>query len=74
VDSHLSVGARARQWREITAGAPFRSVDASAPLTNRLGILAKLVQGTVCKILGQEEIKPHKVRPRCCAFIAKCKS
>ena len=32
--------------------------------------LATLVQGTVCKILGQEEIKPHKVRyylepPRC---------
>src|SRR5262245_58135929 len=26
------------------------------------GCLAKLVQGTVCKILGQEEIKPHKVR------------
>src|SRR6202030_20112 len=24
--------------------------------------LAKFVQGTVCKILGQEEIKPHKVR------------
>src|ERR1700693_3780757 len=24
--------------------------------------LAKLVQGTVCKILGREEIKPHKVR------------
>src|SRR6266403_53824 len=24
--------------------------------------LARLVQGTVCKILGQEEIKPHKVR------------
>src|ERR1700726_1355435 len=24
--------------------------------------LAKLVQGTGCKILGQEEIKPHKVR------------
>src|SRR5207247_11342980 len=24
--------------------------------------LAKLVQGTVCKILGQAEIKPHKVR------------
>jgi transposase len=24
--------------------------------------LAKLVQGTVCKILSQEEIKPHKVR------------
>lgn len=23
--------------------------------------LASLVQGTVCKILGQEEIKPHKV-------------
>ncbi|MGY4497876.1 hypothetical protein ACVWYH_001807 [Bradyrhizobium sp. GM24.11] len=21
-----------------------------------------LVQGTVCKLLGQEEIKPHKVR------------
>jgi transposase len=24
--------------------------------------LARLVQGTVCKILGREEIKPHKVR------------
>jgi hypothetical protein len=24
--------------------------------------LARLVQGTVCRILGQEEIKPHKVR------------
>jgi transposase len=24
--------------------------------------LANLVQGTVCKILGQEELKPHKVR------------
>jgi transposase len=24
--------------------------------------LAKLVQGTLCKILGKEEIKPHKVR------------
>src|SRR5580693_10354323 len=24
--------------------------------------LVKLVQGTVCKILGQQEIKPHKVR------------
>src|ERR1022692_1569425 len=28
----------------------------------RHGCLANLVQGTVCKILGQEEIKPHKVR------------
>jgi transposase len=26
------------------------------------GCLSHLVQGTVCKILGQEEIKPHKVR------------
>jgi hypothetical protein len=24
--------------------------------------LARLAQGTVCKLLGQEEIKPHKVR------------
>ncbi len=24
--------------------------------------LSRLVQGTVCKLLGQEEIKPHKVR------------
>ncbi|WP_187435773.1 hypothetical protein [Bradyrhizobium hipponense] len=23
--------------------------------------MANLVQGTVCKILGKEEIKPHKV-------------
>ncbi len=26
------------------------------------GCLANLVQGTVCKILGKEEIQPHKVR------------
>src|SRR3984957_13957029 len=26
------------------------------------GCLANLVQGTVCKILAQEEVKPHKVR------------
>ena len=26
------------------------------------GRLARLAQGTVCKLLGQEEIKPHKVR------------
>src|SRR5436189_2373841 len=26
------------------------------------GCLANLVQGTVCKILGQEEVNPHKVR------------
>ena len=26
------------------------------------GCLANLVQCTVCKILGQEEVKPHKVR------------
>jgi hypothetical protein len=27
-----------------------------------LDCLSKLAQGTVCKILGHEEIKPHKVR------------
>ena len=26
------------------------------------GCLAKLVQGTVCKILNEQEVKPHKVR------------
>ena len=26
------------------------------------GCLANLAQGTVCKILDQEEVKPHKVR------------
>ena len=50
--------------------------------------LARLVQGTVCKILGKEEIKPHKVRyiwksatptssrrwRRFCASIAKSRS
>ena len=46
--------------------------------------LAHLAQGTVCKILDEDEVKPHKVRyyleqrdpdllkwPKCCAFIAK---
>ena len=38
----------------------FRSREHGAPAGHRC--LANLVQGTVCKILGQEEIKPHKVR------------
>ena len=46
--------------------------------------LADLAQGTVCKLLDQEAVKPHKVRywnsaipilpkrwPRCCAFIGR---
>jgi len=46
--------------------------------------LANLAQGTVCKLLDQEAVKPHKVRywnsaiptlrkrwPRCCVFIAR---
>jgi DNA-directed RNA polymerase subunit RPC12/RpoP len=32
------------------------------PWGARRGTIANLVQGTVCKILGQEEIKPRKVR------------
>src|SRR5437879_8249503 len=39
----------ARHARENASGAGHKS-------------LANLVQGTVCKILGQEEVKPHKVR------------
>ena len=39
----------ARHARENAPGAGHKS-------------LANLVQGTVCKILGQEEVKPHKVR------------
>src|SRR3954451_17666014 len=33
-----------------------------ASTDRRRGTNSRLVQGTVCKILGQEEIKPHKVR------------
>src|ERR1700681_4816439 len=47
--------------------------------------LANLAQGTVCKTLAQDEVKPHKVQyyleqrdpdfakkwPRCCVFIAR---
>src|SRR3984893_6459052 len=40
-------------WRAMRAGTGRRRGH---------GCLAHLVQGTVCKILGQEEIKPHKVR------------
>ena len=39
----------ARHARENASGAGHKS-------------LANLVQGTVCKILSQEEVKPHKVR------------
>jgi hypothetical protein len=40
------------------AGTPARE---KAPTAGH-ECLAHLVQGTVCKILGQEEIKPHKER------------
>ena len=43
---------------DTAAGAPC----AQARTGRGHDCLAKLVQGTVCKILGQEEIKPHKVR------------
>jgi hypothetical protein len=38
-----------------------RRARQNAPAAGRES-LANLVQGTVCKILGQEEIKPHNVR------------
>ena len=39
-------------------------LDEGQPATRETGhpCLANLVQGTVWKILGHEEIKPHKVR------------
>ena len=40
----------------------WRATRASTGGAAGHGCLANLVQGTVCKILGQEEIKPHKVR------------
>src|SRR6202451_1418450 len=53
--------------------------------TEGYACLANLAQGTVCKILDQEEVKPHKMQyyleqrdpdlrkrwPRCCVSIAK---
>jgi hypothetical protein len=38
---------------------PPRLIQIVAPFSSRL---SRDIQGTVCKILGQEELKPHKVR------------
>ena len=43
---------------DAAAGAPCAGARTGAGHP----CLARLVQGTVCKLLGQEEIKPHKVR------------
>src|ERR1700704_165413 len=45
-------------WTTRLLARPARGHGAAAGH----GCLANLVQGTVCKILGQEEVKPHKVR------------
>jgi hypothetical protein len=48
----------------IVAGygrVPVRSVK-GAYITPAEACLAHLAQGTVCKILDQDEVKPHKVR------------
>src|ERR1700726_2047865 len=48
--------------RELwTTRVPARHAPEPGPAAGRKS-LANLVQGTVCKILGQEEVKPHKVR------------
>ena len=49
---HGTVG-RHGFWPAMRASADRRRVHQC---------LARLAQGTVCKLLGQEEIKPHKVR------------
>src|ERR1700759_1849490 len=47
--------------RRDLPGRPARHAREHGPSAGHQ-CLARLVQGTVCKILGQEEIKPHKVR------------
>src|SRR3979490_3189004 len=61
------------RWRATRRSSPairtscgrrgcWRAMRASTPPAAGHECLANLVQGTVCKILGQEEVKPHKVR------------
>src|SRR5258708_31689271 len=55
---------RPRNWAIRTSCGRRGCWRAMRANTGRRGheCLANLVQGTVCKILGQEEVKPHKVR------------
>ena len=48
----------------MNCGRPGFSPATLASTDRRRGIpcLANLAQGTVCKILAQEDVKPHKVR------------
>jgi hypothetical protein len=56
-DPHSSVG------HDRAPSAATQSADAAVPHSlPQDESLAHLVQGTVCKILAQEEVKPHKVR------------
>jgi len=55
------VAAAARDRESFPAASTQYRTEAGTS-SPALGRLARLVQGTVCKILGQEEIKPHKVR------------
>src|ERR1700688_1002546 len=55
---------RPRSGKEptITAEAKAWLVSLGRGPAEGHGCLAKLVQGTVCKILNEQEVKPHKVR------------
>jgi hypothetical protein len=60
--SGLREGQAARlSARVVDDAAAARHARENAPAAGH-ECLADLVQGTVCKILGQEEVKPHKMR------------
>jgi hypothetical protein len=48
-------------WPRNAHGWPARHARKHGPAAGH-ECLAHLVQGTVCKILDQHEVKPHKVR------------
>ena len=47
--------------RDAQVGAGFSAFDMTGPAAGHPS-LGKLAQGTVCKILAQQEVQPHKVR------------
>ena len=60
---HLPIETIGSHFGELPDGLPGPRLPAfSISSGPTVECLARLVQGTVCKILGQEEIKPHKVR------------
>jgi len=62
LDDSYRVAARGSGTASVTPKGTPAFPDRDFSVWAKRPSLAKLAQGTVCKILAEQEVKPHKVR------------